>query len=138
MDFTTFGFALAAYALLGADVAARAWKRANRVLTIGLVAVLVVHVALVWGVRFRGSLDAALAKGLAGLVVFHVAFAAIVAAAFTRETWSTRLLVGAFPVATAGAIGAAFKYDYVAWTRIPLIVICLSTVAATIAGWRRR
>lgn len=138
MDTLTFGLAFVAYALLGADVAARAWGVKRRTLTIVLAVVLTSHVGLVWGHRFGGSVDAALAKGVAGFVIFHAAFAAILSAAVAREPWATRLLVAAFTVASVGAIGAAFKYDFVSGLRIPLLVVAGLTVALTLTAWRRR
>ncbi|HKS16946.1 MAG TPA: hypothetical protein VJU16_06515 [Planctomycetota bacterium] len=137
MDFLTFGLAFLAYTLLGIDVAARAWNVRVRKLTLALAIVLTAHVALVWGHRFGGSLEAALAKGLAGFVIFHAAFAAILAAAVAREPWATRLLTAAFPVASAGAIGAAFKYDYVSGLRFPLLAVCAITIAIAVRGWTR-
>src|SRR5262245_12941177 len=93
-----------------------------------LAVILTAHVALVWGHRFDGSIEAALAKGIAGFVIFHAAFVAILAAAVAREPWTTRLLVAAFPVASVGAIGAAFKYDYVSGLRIPLFAVLVGTL----------
>lgn len=138
MDFLTFGLAFAAYTLLGADCVAHAWGKPRRALTVTLAVVLIAHVALVWGHRFGGSLETALAKGLPGFVVFHAAFAAIVAAALAPEPWSGRLLFAAFPVASAGAIGAAFKYDYVAVLRAPLIVVLAATLAIATLAWTSR
>ncbi len=136
MDNLTFGLALAAYALLGADVVARAWGVKRRPLTIVLAIVLTAHVALVWGHRFGWSVETALAKGLTGFVIFHAAFAAIIAAAVAREPWATRLLYAAFPVASIGAIGAAFKYDYVSVWRIPLLAVLAGT--AVLSARRRQ
>ena len=138
MDLLTFGLAVAAYALLGTDVASRAWGRQRRPLTVLVAVVLIAHVGLVWGHRFGWSVDTALAKGLAGFVIFHAAFAAILAAAVVREPWATRLLYAAFPVASVGAIGAAFRYDFVHVWRIPLLLVLGATIAAAFGAYRRR
>ncbi|HEU4339177.1 MAG TPA: hypothetical protein VFS19_03840 [Planctomycetota bacterium] len=138
MDHLTFGLAFAAYVLLAADVAARAWGIRKRGLTFILAVVLTAHVALVWGHRFGWSIEWALAKGWTGFVVFHAAYAAIVAAAVAREPWATRLLFAAFPVASAGAIGAAFKYDYVNGLRFPLLAVLAIAIVAAGLGWKRR
>jgi len=137
----TFGLAYVAYVLLCADVVLHARGRPKRALTVGLAAVLVAHVALVWGWRFGWSPSAALAKGVAGFVVFHAAFAAIVLAAVAPEPWSGRLLYASLPVASMGAIGAALRYDYVRGLRVPLIVALAVTVillARTFTGPRPR
>jgi hypothetical protein len=137
VDDLTFGLAFAAYALLAADVAARSWGMRIRSLTIVVAVVLIAHVALVWGHRFGGSADAALANGWTGFLIFHGAFAAILAATVAREPWATRFLAVAFPVASVGAIGAAFKYDYVAGLRWPLVGVAGATVVLAGIGWRK-
>src|SRR5262245_22577980 len=118
-DFVIFGLAFIAYALLGAAVILSAWGRSGRLLSMTAAGTAAVHVAFVWGYRFEGSLSAATDKGLAGFVVFHVALAIMLAASVTPEPASRRLTWLAFPIVTAGAVGAAFKYDYVAGYRIP-------------------
>lgn len=88
--------------------------------------VLVAHVALVWGHRFGGSLEVALEKSIPGFVIFHLAFVLILAAAVIRpERVASRLLYLAFPVCTAGALGTAFRYDYVAAYQVPLLLAVL-------------
>lgn len=136
-DWVVFGLAFAAYALLGADVVLHAWKRPRRLLSIATAAVLIAHVGLVWGVRFGWSMDIALAKGLAGFLIFHAAFLTIVAAAAAPEPWSGRLVFAAYPVASVGGLGAAFTYDYVAMLRIPLILVLCGTLVAAAAATLR-
>jgi hypothetical protein len=136
VEFLTFGLAFAAYTLLAADVALRFWGVKWRALTVVLATLLTAHVGLVWGHRFGWSVEAALAKGLAGFLIFHAAFAAILAAAVAREPWATRLLYAAFPVASVGAIGAAFKYEYVSGLRWPLLAVGAATLVSTTWRWR--
>ncbi len=133
----TFGLAYVAYVLLCADVVLHARARPRRAVTVALAAVLIAHVALVWGWRFGWSPARAIEKGLAGFVVFHAAFAAIVSAAAMPEPWSGRLLYASLPVASMGAIGAAFRYDYVRGLRAPLIV-ALAVTGILLATLRRR
>jgi hypothetical protein len=50
-------------------------------------------------------------------------------AAPRQTTWRGRLLTVAFPVVTAGALGAAYRYEVVAVLRIPLLVALAATAA---------
>lgn len=131
-DLVTFGLAYVGYVLLGADVVLHAWHGPRRLLTLVLAAVVSVHVGLVWGLRFEWSLSYALDKGLAGFFIFHTALALLLAAAVAPEPWSGRLLYLAFPIVTSGALGAAFKYDYVAGYRIPLLAALALTIVLAI------
>ena len=91
-DELTFGLALAGYALLAGDAAARSRGRRWRALTLATAVVVAAHVACVWGLRFDWSLDRMLAKGWAGFVLFHSALAAVLAAAgLYVEVWAMRV-----------------------------------------------
>ncbi len=130
-DLIVFGLAFLAYMLLACNVVAQAWqfragpahawRRLIRGLAIAVGLLAGAHVALVWGLRFGWSPAAAVEKGWAGFVIFHTALTVIVAAALCRAPWSGRLTLLAFPIVTSGAVGAAFKYDYVAVYRWPLV-----------------
>jgi hypothetical protein len=137
-DALTFGLAYAAYLLLGAAVALVAWGRPRRVVLTAAAAVALVHVGLVWGWRFGWSLDYALEKSLPGFVLFHAALGLIVAAALARGPAAGWLACLAFPVVTAGAVGAAFKYDDVSGYRIPLLAALSATALAGVLGVRAR
>ncbi|MCI0341870.1 MAG: hypothetical protein L0216_12090 [Planctomycetales bacterium] len=134
----TFGLAYAGYLLLCGDVLLRTRRTPRRALTVLMFAVVATHVLLVWALRFGWSLDSALAKGPAGFVVFHGALAMLAGAAALREPWSGRLVLAAFPVVTAGALGAAFKYDFVSALRVPLLAALGLTVALGIGALRAR
>ncbi len=136
MDWLVFGLAYVGYALVCADVSMRAWRRKSRIVTAAAAVVILAHVALVWIVRFEGSLDVALSKGAAGFAIFHVALALIVAASLAPEPWSGRAMFTAFPIVTLGALGAAFKYDYVAVLRLPLIAAFGAAIAAIVLARR--
>lgn len=138
LDTVTFGLAFVAYLLLGTCVAAVAWGRRPGALSVVLAVVLAAHVGLVWTHRFELSPAKALEKGLAGFVVFHAAFGLIMTAPFLRGAWNGRLLVAAFPIVTAGAVGAAFRYPYVAVYQVPLLAAAGATVGIGSLGWLRR
>jgi hypothetical protein len=135
-DLITFGLAFVGYLLLGLDVVMHVGRTPRRWVSVALAVVVAIHVGLVWGWRFDWSLAYALEKGLAGFVIFHTALTLIVAAALAPEPWSGRLLYVAFPIVTTGALGAAFKYDYVAGYRISLLIALAMTVALAIRGIR--
>lgn len=120
-DLIAFGLAYVAYLLLGTAVVLRAWGRPLRAVSVAAAVVAVVHVGLVWGLRFGWSLSYALEKSLPGFVIFHTALAILVTAALVREPWAGRFTYLAFPVVTSGAVGAAFRYDDVAGYRLPLL-----------------
>jgi hypothetical protein len=137
MEWIVFGLAYAAYRLVCADVAARAWRKGGRWLTACTAFTAVAHVALVWIVRFEGSFEVALSRGWAGFAIFHVALALIVAASTAPGRWSGRLMLAAFPIVSLGAIGAAFKYEFVSVLRIPLIAAFAAAAILASLGWRR-
>jgi len=107
MDWLVFGLAYVGYALVCASVSMRAWRSKSRIVPAAAAGVIVAHIALVWIVRFEGSLDAALSKGAAGFAIFHDALALMVAAALAPEPWSGRAMFTAFPVVTLIAEFAA-------------------------------
>ena len=137
-DSVIFGLAFAAYVVLGGGVMLSAWGRPARLLTVAAAVTASTHVALVWGFRFEGSLSAATEKGLAGFIVFHVALATLLAASLTPQPASRWLSWLAFAIVTAGAVGAAFKYDYVAGYRIPLLVVAFAVMIFACLGWRHQ
>lgn len=83
--------------------------------------VIVVHVFMVWTFRYGWSFDLAVRNGYAGFVVFHLALLLILLSTVVREPLSRRLGRVAFLMVSAGALGAAFRYDVVAMYRIPVI-----------------
>lgn len=137
-DELTFGLALAGYALLAGDAAARVLGRRWRALTVATAVVVAAHVACVWGLRFDWSLDRMLAKGWAGFLLFHSALAAVLAAVVLGEPWRTRLVMLAFAVVSAGALAAPFRYPELHWTAVPLFGIAFGAVAVVVVGRRLR
>src|SRR5262249_49485496 len=128
IELLIFGLAFLAYVLLGINVVLHTAPLAWRPLTTAVAIAAGIHVALVWSFRFEWSITQALDKGWPGFVIFHSALATILAAALAREPWSGRLTYLAFPIVTAGSLGAAFKYDYVAGYRWPLLIVFLAVI----------
>jgi hypothetical protein len=111
------------------------WRRNEAVVA---AVVITAHVALVWRWRFDGSLAVAWGKGAVGFIVFHLAWGLSVGAAVAPEWLSRRLLIVAFPVVSAGAIGAVFKYDDVQAYRWPVIAIAVIGLAVLVRNGARR
>jgi lipoprotein signal peptidase len=137
-DFVTFALAFVAYVLLGVSVVLSLRGYVTRRYTLAAAVVATAHVTLVWTLRYGGSLGAALDKGRLGFVIFHSALLIIIAASLMPQPVSAAFTWIAFPLVTAGAVGAAFKYDYVAGYRIPLLVTAAAVVGLGILAWRRR
>jgi hypothetical protein len=100
--------------------------------------VVVCHVFGIWAHRFDWSLAEATKNGWRGFFLFHSALAMIVMAPFWRKK-SSFLTHAAFVVVTGGALGAVFKYDFVAYLRLPVLGIAGTTLAlAAVAHLGRR
>lgn len=85
-------------------------------------AVILVHVVLVWMVRYEWRLAEATRNGPGGFLLFHGALAMIVASLLVAERHARILVWMAFAIVSAGAIGAVFRYDVVALYRAPVLV----------------
>ncbi|MGE3172116.1 MAG: hypothetical protein AB7O97_05770 [Planctomycetota bacterium] len=132
LDWLTFGLAFVGYVLLAAD-GARRWRgHRHPALLCAAAAVILAHVTCVWGLRFGGSLDAALAKGWPPFLLFHGALSLIVAAVLVPEPWRTRLALTALAVVTAGALPAPFRYDELALLRLPMLAVAAAAVALAV------
>jgi hypothetical protein len=133
-----FALAIAGYLLLGVCVVVEGANglrpRVGRWLAALLAGIVLAHVLGVWGVRFGGSIEEALRKGWAGFLVFHTALALILAAPFVPPRWTARLHDAAFPIVSAGAVGAVLNYDFVAEYKLSVFGILLTTTSIVL--WR--
>lgn len=133
-----FALAIAGYLLLGVCVVIQAANglrpRVGRWLAALLAGIVLAHVLGVWGVRFGWSIEEALRKGWAGFLVFHTALALILAAPLVPPRWTAGLLDAAFPIVSAGAVGAVLKYDVVADYQYAVFGILL--LATGFVAWR--
>lgn len=129
LEFITFLLAPIGYAGLTSTTVMAAHGRWPVALWRVTVLVIVVHVALVWHVRYEWRLSEATRNGYAGFVVFHAALIAIVASLAAESRIARRLVTAAFAAVTVGAVAATFKYDVVANYRIPVLAIALVGVA---------
>ncbi|MCI0684087.1 MAG: hypothetical protein L0Y71_18415 [Gemmataceae bacterium] len=126
----TFGLAYAAYVLLCGRTLLGMVRQgpAARPVTLTLAAVAVAHVALVWHHRLEWSLVGAWSRNPPAFVIFHTALLLIVAGALATPRWSTRLIWLAFPIVSAGALGAVFRREVVAPYRWPVVAAFAVTV----------
>jgi hypothetical protein len=97
-----------------------------------VVAIIVLHVLLVWTVRYEWQFSAAVRNGYAGFIVFHAALAAILASCVVSARTARRLIIAAFAVVTAGAVGAVFRYDAVAIYRVPVMLVAVAGLAGLV------
>lgn len=138
LEFVTFLLAPVGYAGLALAAVRAAQRHASAMLRGGVAAVVVVHVALVWVVRYDGQVSEATRNGYAGFVLFHAALAAIVASAFVAERIARPLVIGAFGIVTVGALGAVFRYDVVALYRIPVMLTAIGGGVGLLRARRAR
>jgi nicotinamide riboside transporter PnuC len=126
LEFVTFLLAVLGYAGLTFTAVAAAWNRFPVTLWRGVAAIIVVHVLLIWSVRYEWQFAEATRNGYAGFVLFHGALLAIVASLMVRESIARWLVWAAFLVVSAGALGAVFIYEEVALYRIPVVVFAIA------------
>jgi uncharacterized membrane protein len=100
--------------------------------------VIVVHVLLVWTVRYEWQFAEATRNGYAGFILFHGALLAIVSSLFMAPSRARVPIIASFFVVTAGALGAVFLYDVVKLYRIPVIAFALAGMAGLVHAYRTR
>ena len=136
LDTLVFGLAILGYTGLGVCTVLHGLRKRTLAVS-GLTALVVTaHVLGVWAHRFGWSLDEATQNGWRGFVLFHLAYLLIVLAPFLPKR-SAMLTPLAFVIVSGGAIGAAFRYEVVAWLRMPvLLVACATLMGAGLAHYR--
>lgn len=140
-DALTFALAYTAYGLLCARTLlgiVRPEGLGAKRLTMALAAAALAHVALVWHYRLHWSLAEAWSRNPAAFVIFHTALLLIVAGASAAPPWSTRLIWLAFPIVTAGALGAVFRREIVAHYRWPVVAALAVTLLLGMSLMTRR
>jgi VIT1/CCC1 family predicted Fe2+/Mn2+ transporter len=93
------------------------------------VLIIVVHVTLVWHVRYEWQFSEATRDGYDGFAIFHAALIAIVPSLFVEQPIARRLVTAAFAVITVGAIAVTSTYVVGANYRMLVIAIALAGVA---------
>jgi hypothetical protein len=140
--FVTFLLAMLGYAGLTATVVAGLYRPHPRAFWRAAAAVIVVHVAMVWSVRYGWDFSLAVRNGYGGFVMFHGALAMILASTVARERAAVVLVRLSFLVVSAGALGAVALYEVVAIYRLP-VALCATLGLAALAHrlllprWRR-
>jgi hypothetical protein len=136
LEFITFLLALFGYAGLTAVTVMAAGGHVPTRLLRMTAAVIVVHVLMVWHVRYDWQFSEATRNGYAGFALFHGALAAILSSLVTSPPVARRLLTAAFLVVSLGAIAATFKYDVVRHYRVPVLLIAVTGII--MSGYRSR
>jgi hypothetical protein len=135
----TFFLALAGYVGLAATAVAAGHGRLPVRFWRAVALVILVHVMLVWTVRYEWRFSMAVRNGYAGFAIFHAALLMIIASVFMAEGKARVLIFVAFTVVSLGAVGAVFRYDVVEVYRAPVIVTAILGVAGlTRAHWPGR
>ena len=132
----TFLLAVVGYAGLTASALLSARGRVPVRLWRATAAIIVVHVAMVWAVRYDWSWAQATRNGYAGVVIFHGALVLIVTSVFVGDRIRTRLILASFAIVSVGALGAVFLYEEVAVYRP--VVIGLAAAGAIGLAYNRR
>ena len=126
MEFITFLLAPVGYAGLTLAAVLAVNGRQSPLLLGTTVAVIVLHVFLVWHVRYEWRISEATKSGMAGFALFHGALAAIVLSTMVPPHIARILLTVAFLVVTVGALAATAEYDVVRAYRIPVILLAVA------------
>ena len=125
-EFITFLLAPIGYAGLTAVTVLAARGRIPLLLLRATTATVVLHVLLVWHVRYEWAFSEATRNGYAGFALFHGALAAILGSTVAPFRVARILLIAAFVVVTIGAVAATASYDVVRVYQGPVILIALT------------
>ena len=139
LESMTFALAAVGYLGLTASAVAMTHGRAPMRFFRFVVAIISLHVALVWHVRYGWSIAQATRNGYVGFVLFHSALAALVIAAVARGPITRVLILMSFGLVTLGALGAVFMDEAAATWRVPIILsACLGVGGLAAALWLRQ
>jgi hypothetical protein len=136
-DGVTFTLAALAYALLSASATVGLKSGGNRRLAALAALVAVAHVCCVWAFRYGWALEKAIARGYGGAVLFHGALALMLISPVLRSPWGIRATLVAWGLVSAGALGAVFRFESVAWLRAPIIAVFVLSAPAVVWGLLR-
>jgi hypothetical protein len=130
LEFITFLLAPIGYAGLTTVAGLAVRGRMPLTLLRVTVAIIVLHVFLVWHVRYEWDFSEATRNGYAGFALFHGALAAILVSTVTPLRIARILLTAAFLVVTLGAVAATATYDVVRVYQVPVVLIALLGILA--------
>jgi hypothetical protein len=133
----TFLLAVLGYALLTVTAILAARGRVPVVLWRVAAAIIVIHVALVWAVRYGWSLAQATRHGYTGFLIFHGALVLIVVSAFVPRRTAALVYV-AFAIVSLGALGAVSRYEEVAQYAAVVIALMVAGSIGIVHGFRTR
>lgn len=130
IEFVTFLLAIIGYIGLGFNLLTIVRSRLKKPYMAATAIVILVHVFLVWAFRYGWAFSQATRNGYVGFLLFHSALLCIIIAVFAGTEIAGKLVIAAFPIVSAGAIGATFRYDVVAMYRIPVLIIAAIGITA--------
>jgi hypothetical protein len=130
IEFVTFLLAIIGYIGLCLNLITIVRSRLRKPYLAATAIVILVHVFMVWAFRYSWAFSQATRNGYVGFVLFHSALLCIIISVFAGTETANKLVIAAFLIVTAGAIGATFRYDVVAMYRIPVLLIAGIGMAA--------
>jgi hypothetical protein len=138
LEFITFLLAPIGYAGLTSTMVMSTRGRWPVLLARLTAAIVVMHVLLVWHVRYEWHFSEATRNGFAGFAIFHAALAAMVTSLVADFRMARRLVMGAFVAVTVGALAATFMYEEVASYRIPVMAIAVTGIVLAVKPFASR
>jgi hypothetical protein len=139
IEFVTFLLAIIGYIGLGINLLTILRSRLKKPYMAATAIVILVHVFMVWAFRYGWEFSQATRNGYAGFLLFHSALLCIIISVFAGTETANKLIIAAFLIVSAGAIGATFRYDVVALYRIPVLLIAgIGTAALGKAYYQKR
>jgi hypothetical protein len=133
----TFLLAVLGYAGLTLTAILTARGRVPVVLWRVAAAIIVIHVALVWAVRYGWSLAQATRHGYAGFLIFHGALVLIMVSVFVPARTAALVHV-AFAIVSLGALGAVSRYEEVAGYAPVVMALVVAGSIGIVHGFRTR
>jgi hypothetical protein len=130
IEFVTFLLAIIGYIGLCFNLVTIVRGRFQKPYMAATAIVILIHVFMVWAFRYDWAFSQATRNGYVGFLLFHSALLCIIIAVFSGTETANKLVVAAFLIVSAGAIGATFRYDVVAMYRIPVLIIAAIGITA--------
>jgi hypothetical protein len=130
IEFVTFLLAMIGYVGLCFNLLTIVRSRLKKPYLAATAIVVLVHVFMVWAFRYGWAFSQATRNGYAGFLLFHSALLCIIISVFAGTEIAGKLVIAAFLIVSAGAIGATFRYEVVAMYRIPVLIIAVIGITA--------
>jgi hypothetical protein len=135
IEFVTFLLAIIGYIGLGFNLFTIVRSQLKKPYLAATAIVILVHVFMVWAFRYGWAFSQATRNGYVGFLLFHGALLCIITSVFAGTEIANKLVIAAFLIVSAGAIGATFRYEVVAIYRIPVLIIAAIGVTGLVKAY---